>query len=511
VNATINHDADSARLAIAEQLAVVNALLRLLDPGSPFQPILVGSIDLAGWQALFGQAATAIETLLPQAIGSLPTHARKRITAVAAPLFSLAHSICDAPQIHMSEHATELHDQGLLPDLVDLDSDPIRSPEEEKLVEEARGESGEFLEQSATQFALLRRQLTTSAEHLTNTLTQKHGLHWLLRRGLKKSKRFGEKFQSLADELESVLASPPPAPDTPWSDARRWFARLAATFEVHVLPEIDAVLKDAIPRTAGAGRAPEASAPPSRQSIKNSCLRSWDSFLQAYTATSNIAAAQHAYSLWKLFAKLTETLSSSLIEESLLPRSVANSDGDGRIVEGLARLDHRVIARSVLAQWDRILVAEDDYVLQIILAGIHHLERPNKDDENTAGRRRTVVYAFSEETMARWLSRGEYPGVNPDREASGKVETETRRTRRALEHLRRNQAALHGRRHWSPLPSKITEAASNRFWTINPLLAAHPQIKALIARTPVPAAAANTTRETRQRPSRRNRGIRRKS
>lgn len=511
MNATINHDANSARLAIAEQLSIIRTLLELLDPSSPFQPILVGSIDLVAWQAFFGQAVETIESLLPKAVSPLPKRNRESISATASPLFSIAHSICDPPRDHLSDHAADLHQHGLLPEFVGLDPDPNRSPEEENLLQEALAESGKFLQQSAQQFALLRNHLATSADQLINTLTRKHGLLWLLRRSLKKTQQFGRKFQKLADEWESFLASPPPPPDQPWRDARRWFAGLATTFEVHALPEIDAILRNTVPRTAQAGSTRKPSHPPSRQSIKNSCLRSWESFFQTYTAACNIAAAERAYPMWKLFTGLTETLSLSLTEVGVLDGLAATPPANERVVEGLARLDHRIIARPLLARWDRTLIAEDDYALQIVLAGLHHLERPEEDDGGTAGKRRRLVYDFSEETMARWLSRGAYAGVNPDLEASGKFSTETRRTRRTLEHLRRDQAAFHGRRHWSPLPDRITNTSSDRRWTINPLLSAHPQAKRLIEMNPAPSMAGSSTRETRRRPSRRNRRVRRKS
>lgn len=511
MNATINHDADSARLGIAEQLSIIRTLLRLLDPSSPFQPILVGSVDLVAWQAFVGQAVETIESLLPKAVSPLPRRTRESISAAASPLFSLAHSICDAPRAHMSEHAAELCNQGLLPEFVGLGPDPGRSPEEQNLVDQALAASLEFLKQSAGQVDPLCKALSDSAKRLTDTLNRKHGLMWLLRRGLKKSKRFREKFQHVADELEAVLSTPHSIPEMPWPDASSWFAKLAAVIEVHALPAVDAVLKEAVPTTPRAARSQAQSRPPTRQSIKNSCIRSWDSFLQTYTTACHIAATHHAYPLWRLFAGLTETLSSALLDAGVLEGSVASSSDDERVVAGIARLDHRIIARPVLAKWDQTLIAEDDYALQIVLAGIHHIERPDEDDGNTGSTRRRLVYEFSEETMARWLSRGAYAGVNPDREASGKFETETRRTRRALEHLRRNQAAFHGRRHWSPLPDRITNAASDRRWTINPLLSAHPAARRLIELNPATSAAGSTTRETRPRPSRRNRKLRRKS
>lgn len=511
MNATINHDADSARLAIAEQLSIIRTLLQLLDPSSPFQPILVGSVDLVAWQAFLGQAVETIESLLPAAVSSLPRRTWETISAAASPLFSLAHSICDAPRAHMSEHAAELHEHGLLPEFVGLEPAPGRSPEEQNLVDQALAASSEFLEQSARQLTLLRRALSDSAKRLTDTLTRKHGLMWLLRRGLNKSQRFREKFQHVADELEAVLSTPHPNPEMPWRDASRWFAQLATVIEVHALPVVDAVLKEAVPTTPRAARSQAKSRPPTRQSVKNAFVRSWDSFIQTHTAVCNISAAGQMHPEWRLFARLTETLSSALATEGVLDGTAKHADRDQRVAAGIALLDHRIIARPVLAKWDRTLITEDDYALQIVLAGLHHLERPDEDDGNTGSTRRRLVYDFSEETMARWLSRGAYAGVNPELEASEKFATETRRVRRALEHLRRNQGAFHGRRHWSPLPDRITNAASDRRWTINPLLSAHPQARRLIELNPATSAAGNTTRATRPRPSRRNRRLRRKS
>lgn len=510
MNATINHKADSAQVAIAEQLDIIRTLLQLLDPASPFQPILVGSIDLVAWQAFLGQAVETIESLLPKAVSRLPRRSRQSILAAASPLFSLAHSVCDAPQVHLSKHAAELAAHGFLPDFIGLEPDLFRSAEEERAVEEALAESERFLERSAQQFALLRKQLTASTKNLVNAVKRKHGLLWLLRQSLKKSKRLDEKFRNVTNKLERNVLSPPPPAELPWSQARRWYAQLATTFEEHVIPDIDAILKDTSPRLARVGSQRKPSHSPSRQSIKNVSIRSWTAFLQTYTAACNMTAAQHAYPLWRLFSGLIGTFSSRLSEEGLLKASCANGSGETRLAERFARLDERIVARALLSKWNHMLVTEDDYTLQIVLAGIHHLERLG-DAEDGTGKGCPVIYGFSEETMARWLSRGEYAGVNLGREASGTFKAETRRSRRTLEFLRLYQAAFHGRQHWSPLPDKIPKSAADRLWTVNPLLAAHPQIRSLLARTPDKPVDAHLTRETRRRPSRRNRRLRRKT
>ena len=100
---TINPDPGSARIGIAEQLSVIRTLLQLLDPSAPFQPILVGSIDIVAWQAFFGQAVETIETLFPEAIRPLGRQTPKSLSTAASKLFSLAHRICDGPRVHLSD------------------------------------------------------------------------------------------------------------------------------------------------------------------------------------------------------------------------------------------------------------------------------------------------------------------------------------------------------------------------------------------------------------------------
>jgi hypothetical protein len=508
---TTSSSHENARVAITIELSIVHSLLRLLDPSSPFQPILVGSIDLVAWQAFYGKAIETIKGLLPRGLASLPPHAQKKILASARPLFLMTRSVCDSPQIHASEHAADLHNQGLLPDLTDLAPDSCIAPEQEELMNDAIEKSRDFIRQTAVQLALLRKDLATSAKRLTGSLTRKNGLVWLLKRRLKKSKRSTERFQGLLDELDSVLMSPPPSSETPWDEARRWFARLAVVVEVHLLPELDAILRDTIPRAPASPRTPGTAPPPKRQSVKDNFSRSWDAFLQTYMAACNVAAAQDSYPFWCLFYSLTQAFTSSLVAEGVLDVRAAQRTDDTRVIAGVSLLDHRVIARSLLERWNQILFAEDDYALQILLAGLHHLETTDQPDADPANSRCRTTYAFSEHTMARWLSLGGYAGENPDREASKRFLTETRRTRRALEHLRRNGAAFHGRRQWTPLQNKVTDAASNRLWTVNPMLAAHPQIKTRVAAVPGIFVEHIAPRDARRRPSRRNRGTRRKS
>ena len=508
MNSPNNHNTDTARLAIAEQLFTIRTLLRLLDPSSPFQPILVGSIDLVAWQAFFGQAVDAIRSHLPHVIAPLPTPAQQKISKAASTLYSLADSVCDAPQVHLSLQAAELNKKGLLPELPCLAADLVHSPAEQELLEKALTQSRAFNEDTAEQLALHRKALEESTHKLIKSLISKNGLLWLLRRKLKTPRRFLEKFQILTDQLESALASPPPPVNTPWNKARAWFAQLAAVVEVYVMPELDAVLQATAARKSPAARSPHHTNVPSRKTIKDAFFHEWDSFLQIYKTVRHFTAAQDAHTLWTLFSGLTNKLTVALIAERVQDGSSAGLAGNERIIEGVARLDHRIIARSLLDVWNQRLVAEDDYALQVALAGLHHLESPENDDETTASGRSRLIFGFSEGTMARWIRAGAYDGVNPNRETSVKLQAEIRRTRRTLEHLRRNQAAFRGRRNWTPLFPKIVDAASNRLWVINPLLAAHPQMRAMITGPLILSANTDARQEVRKRPSRRNRGKR---
>lgn len=506
---TINPDPGSARIGIAEQLSVIGTLLQLLDPFAPFQPILVGSIDIVAWQAFFGQAVETIETLFPVAIRPLGKQTPKSLSTAASKLFSLAHRICDGPREHLSSQAAALSEHGLLPELDGIAPDLIDSPEESDLIANALRKSRASHDQSEEERRLLRGNLDNATNRLIANLTRRNGLLWLIQRRLKGSKQSAGKFQGLARLLESALTATRPSPQASWEDSHRWFDRLAIAVELHLLPELDAVLKEIAPRNSPTKASQSRPAPPKRQSIKDAFLRSWDTFSQSYSASRHIHASQAARASWTLFTELMEVVSDAMQEAGVLDDSEKRVSRSQRIVECVTQFDKRIISRSVLAAWDRMLSAADDYTVQVILAGLHHLEASDDDGESTAGVHRNLVYAFSEATMTRWLSRGVYAGVNADREASQKFSSEARRVRRVMEHLRRNHAAFHGRQHWAPVPKKTTDATLNRLWTLNPLLAIHPQIRALMASTSPPSADTESTRETRRRPSRKNRGNRR--
>ena len=506
MNAAANHDADSARLAIAEQVAVVTTLLRLLDPSSPFQPIIVGSIDLVAWQAFFGEAVEKIETLLPRAIRPLPKPVREKLTADASLLFSLAHRVCDTPQVCMSEAAVELDLQGVLPEITGLDPDPTWTPEEESLVASAREKSGEFSEQSARQRKVLRENLDAAAQQLIRSLTRKNGLLWLLRKRAKTSKEFATKYQGLIDQLESAVSAPLPSPKALWHEARGWFRRLANAIEFFALPELDSVLKDAAPRTRTTTTSRSGPAIPTRQSIKDSFLRSWDTFAQAYTASRHVAESQDAHPLWILFSGLVASFSACLKQTGLLAAATQPMQSPPRLIDAIATLNERIISRRLLTDWNELFDSADVYTWQIVLAAIHHLDRP--DDEADVTSAHSVIFSFSEQTASRWFSRGDYPGAIVEREASKSFSAEKRRTRRELEDLRRHRAAFHGRRHWTPLPKKTS--STERQWTLNPLLAALAGIKQEANSRPLSALGDTLSRGDRPRPRRRNRRAPRK-
>lgn len=495
----------TARGMLEQDLAAIHGLLSLIDPHSPFQPLIVGSIDLVAWQGLFGAAVAALETHLPQAVRSLPKRARDEITSPASALFSLAHSICDTPQLHISEHAKTTP---YLPDPEGLDPDSAASPEEEQLIREALTSSREALNEPARQIGPLRKTLASSAVHLNKTLSKKHGVLRLLLQGLKKQGGRWQGFRALAAELEAAFAVPPPEAEVPWKSASQWYGRLSFVLGHRLLPNIDPILRTAFPKRRPTAKAGKAASHPGRQEIKNTFLRSFDSFNQTYGAVRNMHAMEASYPLWTLFSGLVTSLSACLKKTGVLESPGPLSNPPPRLLDAISTLDERIISRQLLADWGEILASEGDYATQVVLASIHHLER--LDDEASTAGDRSLLYAFSEQTASRWLSRGAYPGDMPEREASPTFAAETKRTRRALEHLRHHGAAFHGRRHWTPLPLVIANAKSERLWTINPLLAAHPVIKQQVTRLPVATNPDTKTRETRPRPSRKNRRPQRK-
>ena len=501
VSSSSEHTAaqENASTELRRPLATLKTLLRLLDPDTPFQPILAGSIDLVAWLAAFGAAADAVERNMPIVAQGLPEQAAARLKAAGSRLFSLAHLVCDTPRIHASALPGSADD---LPELVGLDLDLTASPEEQHALQNALHAAGAFRQQREAQIASLHTTLAASIQHLKKTAEKRSGLLWLMKKRAAKSPLFQERFGKLTEDLESALAKAAEAADKPWASSRHdleWL-RIRLT---HSLPdEIDAVLREVIPRRKQPSPARSRSpGPPNRDQTKKAFDLAADSFLQTLASLRNIHATEESYPFFALLSQPFVLLSQALDETGVAPGHSPAPHDQGRIIDAISDLDCEVVSASLLNEWGRIVDTGDTHLCEIIAAALHHLERPG--DEQAVEQ---AVFSFSEQAVALWLSKGTYPGANPDLEASTTLAAETRRVRRALQYLRHAGAAIHGRRHWTPIPEACPASASNRLWTINPLLAAHERFRNMATTPTTMATSKRGDRASRPRPSRKTRG-----
>jgi hypothetical protein len=479
-------DTPAVHVSIDKPFATLDTLLRLLDPETPFQPILIGSIDLVAWQALFGEAAAAVEQQFPEFLRTLPKHDQDQLKAAGAQVFSLAKIVCGDAMVHADPRAHQFDD---LPELQGLEPELAPTEEARQLIRKAIDTAEDFDKQHADRIARLVRQLAASTVRLKRVLTRKSGVLHLLKQRITKSKEARENLQHMIGEIEAALARIPDA-GAPWPNSRGHCTSLAVVLARQIDTRIDAILKQAVqPRRKQQTSSNAPSLASQRQTIKNAYICARDAVTQALAGLRSLSEARTSEVLRELFAGPVAILAVELA--SAAPKS----EGDGRrhrsrcIVDAVADLDERVISRLLTAQWTESLHEADGYSRQAILAGLHHLTQLDDTGE--------FEFAFSEHALAHHLSRGDFRGVAPDRESSKSLDAEVRRVRRTLQHLRRIAAAFHGRLQWTPSPKKLSATASNRLWTINPLLACHPQIRHALA-----AAHALVERDARPRDSR---------
>jgi hypothetical protein len=491
-------DTPAVHASIDKHLATLDTLLRLLDPDTPFQPILIGSIDLVAWQALFGEAAAAVEQQFPEFLRTLPKHDQDRLKAAGAQLFPLAQIVCGDAMIHADPRAHEFDD---LPELQGLAPELVPTEEARQLIRKAIDAAEDFDKQHADQIAQLDRQLAASTVQLKHALTGRSGVLQLLKQRVAKSKKAQKDFQRIVHDVDDAL-TPIPDAGASWPDSRRHCSSFAVVLASQIDTRIDAILKQAVqPRRKQQTSSSAPSLASRRQTIKNTYVCARDAVTQALGGLRSLSGARTAEVFRELFADPVALLAVELARAAPTSESVRRHHRSRCIVDAIADLDERVISRLLTAQWAESLHEADGYSFQAILAGLHHLARPNDTGE--------FEFAFSEHALARHLSRGDFRGANPDRESSKSLDAEVRRVRRTLQHLRRIAAAFHGRLQWTPSPKKLSATASNRLWTINPLLACHPQIRHALAAAPALVERDARLRDSRPHPTKSNRTRRR--
>lgn len=484
---------DSARQQVGTLIEHLQTLLRLLDPQTPFQPIVVGSIDLVAWLADFGTTAETLERALRTILAEQPRKSREPLRVATAALFSISDTVCDAPRLHHARPADYPPEE--LPGLEGLEPSSARSPEEQVILSDALAEAAALRDKATRHMALLSKSLDVSMAKLKTTLLGKHGLLRLMKHRSRRSSAFRKRFGDLTDRLTKSLDALPQSAAGPWSAHRRVLAQMDFMLAEELLPALDEILKTVItPETPG--RSGKQSARPNslRQTIKNATTRSVDAFREAYTLANNLDASLQAHQFWILFTNLLAPVVTLLTASGSL-KPVDITPKDQRLIDALTRVDVQLLTKTVRTDWERLAGINDDYTLEIVVAALHQLERSDQ-----------AAFGFSEEQLARWIRKGTYPGAATYREKSSTPAAETKRVQRTLQKMRSLHAAFHDRRHWTPTLTKNSSSARHRLWTLNPLLASHPWVRERLASAPTQAGEGQSELPLPRTPSKRNRG-----
>lgn len=479
---------------IALHLARMQALLRIISPQSPFQPILTSSIDLPAWADLFCESAEALETALRR----LPKGAaRSAALSGSRQLFSLVDTLCGPAQMHCRSQAALNHDT--LPAIDAFDPTNAMSEPDAQAIKRAIDAAHTLHGRSAPQRRLIAKTIDISVQRLASALQGKSGLLPLIKARGRKSRRFAETHRELVATLEMALARARETAGKPWEEQRLQLAQLRHLLTDVLLGELDNILKQITPRVRTA--ATPARQPP-RDALKKKLSQAMDAFVESHLLSQSLDAT-HAMLTLKLWATFSETLADATRAMAATGLVVPATHLPGRLIDAIQTLPDRLIARRLHTAWSQTLADSDQHELEVVLAALHHLERSDDDSH-----RKEPHWSFSEADAASWLRRGSYRGADPARVLSSKRLAESRRTRRTLQRLRHVGGAFHDRRQWTPTTTRGAQRTSRRYWTVNPLLILLPQVSTRLAFgvENLPPALGAADKPLPRCPSRRNRG-----
>jgi len=474
-------------------LGTLHALLRLIDPASPFQPILLSSIDIVAWLALFGKAAEQ----LGKSLGELPDPAcRDAVSGTSVPFLRLAFTLCQYADLYAFPPAAGLPEE--VPELADFSPSAAMCEEDATAISQAADAASRAFDASLEHRKLLCRTLALAAGKLQTQLNGLDGLLRLMKRRCRDSRPFARQYATLTDGLKAVLAALPDPEITPWEKCRISFSSVRYRLETDLLPQLENLIKElgTTSRTASA-------APTKPGQLKASTLQAVTPFLEAHGLATSLDAGRSAVQYHTLFRELLSAITAALHR---CGSCKGYSSPPQRLTDDIRRLGHEVIRRDVLAAWETALPATEPYMTEAVLAALHHLERPSEEGSGSAGRDR-LIFGFSDDNLARWVRSGGYVGADPLAEASKTRAAETKRIGRTLQHLRRVGAAFHDRRQWTPTHARNAKSTQHRLWTVNPLLALLPRIAARLT-LPDKHGEESSPVGSRPRPTRRNRGTR---
>ena len=473
---------------VASHLGTLRALLRLVDPSSPFQPILRSSIDLVAWLALISRSSAALR----RSLQSTPEHAHQ--------FFRLAYTLCEPAEVfafppdgYSLEKAPEIPTLSDVSAMCEEDAAAI-----DAAIAETRGTDSAANPQS------LFNTLTVSTQNLTKSLSGPGGLLGVMKQRCKMSRPFRRKYQPLIASLDDTLKRLSQTGAADWAKQRLVYAKLGYLLTQELLPRLDEILatrpadEKTSSRTGSAARS-------QKNSLKKKSQHAVNSFRKAHDLVRHEHDERLALQYHTLFQGLLESLASTLASNGLIALSATTPP---RIIKDIQRLPPDVIDKTLLASWDANLPETEKFDTEVVLAALHYLETcPEKHRHDRNCR---LTYGFSEGDMAAWIRSGDYGGANPTAEVSAKSTARTKRVGRTLHRLLPMSAAFHGRRLWTPRLRRNTKSTQHRLWTVNPLLALLPRIATILATGNSTAATSDPATPTAQRPtpSRRNKGTR---
>ena len=473
---------------VASHLGTLRALLRLVDPASPFQPILRSSIDLVAWLALISRFSAALR----RSLQSTPEHAHQ--------FFRLADTLCEPAEVFaFPPDGYSLEES---PEIPSFSRTSAMCEEDAAAIDAAIAETRDT--NSAANPQSLFNTLTVSTQNLTKSLSGPGGLLRVMKRRCRMSRPFRPKYQPLIASLDDTLNRLSQADAADWPQQRLLYAKLNYLLTQELLPRLDEILAT---RPAGGKQSSRtgSAARSQKNALKKKSQNAINLFRKAYDLVRHEYDERFAVQYHTLFRGLLESLVSTLASKGLIAESATTPP---RIIKDIQRLPPDVIDKTLLASWDANLPETEGYDTEVVLAALHYLETcPEKHGHNRNCR---LTYGFSEGDMAAWIRSGNYDGADPTVEVSARNTAGTKRAGRTLHRLLSMSAAFHGRQSWTPPLRRSTKSTQNRLWTVNPFLALLPRIATILATGNSTAATCDPSTPAAQRPTppRRNKGTR---
>lgn len=422
----------------AHQLAVVEAMLRLITPDHPFQPVLAAAIDRPAWEALFAKACED----LAAASQDLPQEDPRR--QACSDLHEFAATIFAPAYFHRFQSP-------LFPDHdpQDFAPDPEFFEEDERWLRAAAQAQAarDFLTEK---FLDVDRRWKETCMAFKKVLTLSHVdrdanlLTALLAVG------------DTAHERDVVIGWLNSAQEEAGNERERRSIRLQIDVFVAGLgsPQLEAAVQRVL-STASASPAKPASIRSARQTLRKKLEK----------AIADIRACSHLRQGWETlsdFLTTTQALAGllELIRMESAPETPDRSDDPrsaSSLFTAIGRLPQDILNHYLRGTWWEYLDQKADQREAAVLALKLMREGVPAVGKNTLGRKLQV--SADSQTSSGWIDKAD----------------------ERLRDLGEPLIALHGSENWIPPPAPAAggprRARSKLGWLINPLIALHPLIQ----------------------------------